>query len=284
MIPALTGEARLAGVMGWPVKHSKSPRLHGFWLNHYGIDGTYLPLAVDPAKLNEALRALPVLGFRGVNLTIPHKELAMGILDHIDPLAKRVGAANTIVVQPDGSLLGKNTDVYGFAQNLLAGGFISSPSGFTATVLGAGGAARAVVVALQDMGAVDIRIVNRDQERAKKLCADLSRDNDFSVFTWEQSAAALEGAGLLINATSLGMVGQPALPLDLSPLPVGAMVTDIVYTPLETGLLKAAKARGLKTVDGLGMLLYQAVPGFAAWFGQTPEVTPALRDHLLGTS
>ncbi|HAX90973.1 MAG TPA: shikimate dehydrogenase [Rhodospirillaceae bacterium] len=281
MIPALTGEARLAGVMGWPVKHSKSPRLHGFWLHQHGIDGAYLPLAVDPAKLNAALRALPVLGFRGVNLTIPHKELAMGILDHIDPLARRVGAANTVIVQSDGSLLGKNTDVYGFAQNILAGGFAPTASGFTATVLGAGGAARAVIVALQDMGAVDIRLVNRDQERAKKLCADLSGDNVFSVFSWDQSARALEGADLLINATSLGMAGQPALSLDLAPLPAGAMVTDIVYVPLETELLKTAKARGLKTVDGLGMLLHQAVPGFAAWFGQMPEVTPALRAHLL---
>ncbi len=278
----LSGKAKLAGVMGWPIDHSKSPRLHGYWLSHYGIDGTYVPLAVRPENLEVALRALPVLGFRGVNLTIPHKEQAMKIIDHKDPLARRVGAANTILVREDGSLEGRNTDVSGFSQNILAGGFIPPKEGFVATVLGAGGAARAVVVALQEMGAQEIRIVNRNQEKARALCEGAMGTNRFSVFSWEEAQKALAETHLLTNTTSLGMSGQPALVLDLRALPKQAFVTDIVYAPLETPLLAAAKQRGLSTVDGLGMLLYQAAPAFAAWFGKEPAVTPALRAHVLG--
>ncbi|MFA6279527.1 MAG: shikimate dehydrogenase [Bdellovibrionales bacterium] len=282
MTSFLSGKAALTGVMGWPIAHSKSPRLHGYWLNQYGIDGAYVPLAVRPETLETALRALPLLGFRGVNLTIPHKELAMDIVDHVDPLAQRVGAANTILVREDGSLEGRNTDVYGFSQNVKAGGFSPPKEGFTATVFGAGGAARAVVVALQEMGVTEIRIVNRDQDRAQTLCETLAGKNSFAVFSWEKAKDALAETDLLINATSLGMQGQPPLEIDLTPLPQKAFVTDIVYAPLETPLLASARARGLQTVDGLGMLLYQAAPAFAAWFGREPEVTPALRAHVLG--
>lgn len=278
----LSGKAKLAGVMGWPIAHSKSPRLHGYWLSHYGLDGAYVPLAIRPENLETALRSLPVLGFRGVNLTLPHKELAMHFIDHKDPLAQRVGAVNTIVVREDGSLEGRNTDVYGFSQNLLVGGFEPSKEGFVATVLGAGGAARAVVVALQEMGVHDIRIVNRNQQKARALCETMAGHNTFSVFAWDEAPKALTGADLLVNATSLGMQGQPPLDIDLTSLPQKAFVTDSVYAPLETTLLAAAKKRGLSTVDGLGMLLYQAAPAFAAWFGQEPMVTPALRAHVLG--
>lgn len=282
MIPVLSGTTKLAGVMGWPVGHSKSPRLHGFWLNQHGIDGAYVPLAVEPGHLEAALRALPVLGFRGVNLTLPHKEIALDIVDVCEPLAKRAGAANTILVHDDGTLEGRNTDVFGFTQNLCDGGFAAKE--FTATVLGAGGAARAVMVALQDMGAKTIRVVNRDRGRAERLCAETASSNMFHVECWDHIGKTLEGADLLVNATSLGMTGQPPLEIDLAPLPDTAVVTDIVYAPLETDLLAKAGARGLKAIDGLGMLLHQARPGFAAWFGVTPEVTPALRAFVLGES
>lgn len=277
----ISGNAMLAGVMGWPVGHSKSPRLHGYWLRHYGIDGTYVPLAVQPERIEQALRALPVLGFRGCNLTIPHKELAVSIVDEIDPVAKRVGAVNTIVVKPNGELAGRNTDVAGFSQNLISAGFVLDTQNPTATVLGAGGAARAIVVALQDMGLSEIRIVNRDQARAEALTRYVGGAARFVIFDWSHAGKALEGSGLVVNSTSLGMTGQPPLEIDLSPMDPKGWVTDAVYAPLETSLLVQAKKKGLRCVDGLGMLLYQAAPGFEAWFGIKPEVTPALREHML---
>ncbi|MDD3183192.1 MAG: shikimate dehydrogenase [Alphaproteobacteria bacterium] len=280
----LSGKAVLAGVMGWPISHSKSPRLHGFWLREHAIDGTYVPLAVQPEKIEQALRALPVLGFRGCNLTIPHKELAMKIVDHIDPLAHRVGAVNTIIVRDDQTLEGLNTDVFGFSENLTRAGFSFDQQNSSATVLGAGGVARAIVVALQDMGLKDIRIVNRNIERAQALADSLRVEGgSFHVYGWEACNQALESAVLVVNSTSLGMVGQPTLEIDLSPLAKGAWVTDAVYAPLETDLLKQAQVKGYRTVDGLGMLLHQARPGFRAWFGVMPEITPQLRDHVLGT-
>ena len=278
----LTGKAMLAGVMGWPISHSKSPRLHGYWLKKHGIDGAYIPMAVRPEETEQALRALPMMGFRGTNLTIPHKEIAMKVVDHIDPLAARVGAVNTIIVREDRSLEGRNTDVYGFAENLKSFGYKLDPQNPTATVLGAGGAARAIVVALQDMGFQEIRIINRNVDRAQELAAALASSNMFSCHAWDAAAKAIKGAHLLVNATSLGMVGQPALEIDLSPMIKGAWVTDAVYAPLETDLLKQAAARGLNVVDGIGMLLHQAKPGFAAWFGVDPDVTQELRDLVLG--
>jgi len=278
----LTGKALLAGVMGWPVSHSKSPRLHGHWLAKHGIDGAYIPMAVRPDDTEKALRALPLMGFRGTNLTIPHKELAMKFVDHIDPLAKRVGAINTIIVREDHSLEGRNTDVYGFAENIRSAGYLVDPNLPVATVLGAGGAARAIIVALQDIGFKEIRIVNRNVDRALALADTLfSSSHVFKVVGWEDAREAVKGAHLLVNSTSLGMTGQPPLSIDLSAMVKTAWVTDAVYAPLETDLLKQARSQGLRGVDGLGMLLYQAKPGFAAWFGQEPEVTQELRDLVL---
>ena len=274
----LSGKAMLAGVMGWPVSHSRSPRLHGFWLQRHGIDGAYLPLAVRPEQLEQALRALPVLGFRGCNLTIPHKELALNLVDGMDDLARRIGAVNTVVVGQDGQLHGRNTDAGGFLANLLQAGCWAPDMG-PAMVLGAGGAARAVIVALQDAGVTEIRVANRTFNKAQDLAAQLG--SGIVPLRWDERSAALDGAGLLVNTTALGMQGQPALDIALDALPTGAVVTDIVYTPLETPLLTAARARGLATVDGLGMLLHQAVPGFAAWFGVEPQVDAALRAHVL---
>ena len=276
----LTGKARIAGVIGWPVSHSRSPRLHGHWLRAYGIDGAYIPLAVPPDHIEQAIRALPVLGFAGVNVTVPHKEAALRLADEVDDFARRLGAANTLVVKPDGRILASNSDAYGFIQNLREGAPGFRADAGPAVVLGSGGAARAVVVALADAGAREIRIVNRTSARAEELCRlapGIAR-----AVPWTGMAAALADAALLVNTTSLGMDGQPPLEIDLGRLPTGALVNDIVYTPLETPVLKAAAARGNRVVDGLGMLLHQARPGFKAWFGREPEVTDDLRQVVLG--
>jgi shikimate dehydrogenase len=261
--------------MGWPVKHSRSPRLHGFWIEKYDIDGAYVPLAVRPDDLPAALRALRTLGFAGANLTVPHKELALGVLDHVDPLARRIGAANTIVVRDDGSLEGSNTDAFGFIENVRTGA-PDWASDAPTVVVGAGGAARAVIVALLDEGVRTIRIVNRTYERAARLADEFGA----TALEWGQWRAALDGAGLLVNTTTQGMDGEPPLDIDLAALPTRAVVNDIVYVPLETPLLAAARRRGNRVVDGLGMLLHQARPGFRAWFGVDPEVTPDLRAHV----
>jgi shikimate dehydrogenase len=277
----ISGAAKLAGVMGWPVAHSRSPVLHGFWLEEYGIDGSYVPLPVRPENLERALRALPVLGIAGCNLTLPHKEAALAIVDRLDPVARRIGAVNTVVVAPDGTLEGRNTDAFGFIENLRA-----TLPGFTAAagpavVIGAGGGARAVAAALIEDGAPEIRLVNRSPERAASLAASLG--GPIRAIAWPERTAALAGAALLVNTTSLGMAGQPPLDLSLAALPATAPVADIVYVPLETALLAAARRRGNPVVDGLGMLLHQGRPGFAAWFGVMPEVTQAQRDHVLQT-
>lgn len=275
---SLSGKARLAGVMGWPVEHSLSPRLHGYWLEQHGIDGAYVPLAVAPADLPTALTALPALGFRGVNLTLPHKEQALDLCQEVDDLARRIGAVNTIVVR-DGRLFGSNSDAFGFLENLKEGAPDWRAEAAPAVVLGAGGASRAVVAALADAGVPEVRLVNRTRERAEALATALG--GALSVYDWDRREAALAEAGLLVNTTTLGMAGQPPLDLDLGALPVEAVVTDIVYTPLMTPLLQAARTRGNPLVDGLGMLLHQARPGFEAWYGVRPEVTPGLRDFVL---
>lgn len=275
----LSGRSRIAGVMGWPVAHSRSPRLHGYWLRTYGIDGAYIPLPVRPEQLAAALRALPILGFAGVNVTVPHKEAALAAVDRSDPAARRVGAVNTVVVAADGTLDGRNSDGFGFMENLRAGVPGWSARSGPAVILGAGGAARAVAAALLDGGVPEIRIMNRTIERAERLSEDIG--GPFRVYGWADRAAALDDAALLVNTTTLGMSGQPPLELALDRLPTTAVVNDIVYSPLETALLVAAKARGNRTVDGLGMLLHQARPGFAAWFGVEPEVTPELRRFVL---
>ncbi|NNG05607.1 MAG: shikimate dehydrogenase [Inquilinus sp.] len=276
----MSGRARLAGVIGWPIGHSRSPLLHGHWLDRYRIDGAYLPLAVPPDRLEAALRGLPALGFRGCNVTVPHKVAVAALVDQLDPVAERIGAVNTVTVAADGSLAGSNTDAFGFVANLDDGAAGWRDGVSTALVIGAGGAARAVLVALLDAGVPAIRIANRTAEKATALAAEFGPDRIAAV-PWAERHEAAAGAGLLVNASSLGMTGQPALEFDLAALPAEATVTDLVYDPLRTPLLAAAAARGNRIVDGLGMLLHQARPGFAAWFGVEPTVDAALRRAVL---
>lgn len=276
MIPS--GRAKLAGVMGWPVRHSRSPRLHGFWLEQYGIDGAYLPLPVPPERFTIALNALADMEFRGVNVTVPHKEAALRACDEVDDQARRIGAVNTVEMA-DGRILGSNSDAFGFIENLRRGAPDWRPESGPAVVLGAGGAARGVAIALLDAGIPEIRLVNRTRARAQALVDEFS--GPLRAADWTKRASALDAASLLVNTTTLGMAGQPPLELDLVQLPEAAVVNDIVYTPLETPLLAAARARGNLTVDGLGMLLHQARPGFEAWFGVVPQVTEELRRFVL---
>ena len=270
---------RIAGVMGWPVGHSLSPTLHSHWLARYRIDGAYLPLAVRPEDLEQAVKSLPLLGFRGCNITVPHKESACRLVDRLDDQAQRIGAVNTVIVGPDGSLAGGNTDAFGFIANLTDASPDWKPRDGPAVVLGAGGAARAVIVALHDAGTEVIRLANRTSERASALGADLGVP--IEVVDWQDRNDALSGATLVVNTTTLGMTGQPPLDMALDLLPIEALVTDIVYAPLETPLLAAARSRGNRVVDGLGMLLHQARPGFEAWFGVSPAVDDALRTAVL---
>jgi shikimate dehydrogenase len=279
----IAGTTRLAGIMGWPVAHSRSPLLHGFWLDETGTDGAYVPLPVRPERIEQALRALPALGFRGCNLTIPHKQTALHIADRVEPLARRIGAVNTIVVAPDGTLAASNTDIFGFRENLREAAPHWDPATGPAVILGAGGSARAVVAALTDAGVAEIRIVNRTLARAEILARDLGISaTRITVHPWSEVRKAQRHAGLLVNTTSLGMTGEPPLVLDLS-LPPTAPVVDIVYVPLETDLLSAARQRGNPVVDGLGMLLHQGRPGFEAWFGAVARVTPELRAAIVAT-
>ncbi|HVJ53640.1 MAG TPA: shikimate dehydrogenase [Aliidongia sp.] len=270
---------RLAGVMGWPVGHSRSPVLHGHWLARHGIAGAYVPLPVRPADLEQALRALPVLGFAGVNLTVPHKEAGARLVDHLDPAAARLGSINTVLVRPDGSLEGRSTDGYGFIRNLREGTGWQPGRGAVA-LLGAGGAARAIAAALIEAGETEVRIANRTDAKAAELAAPGSA---IKPWPWAERGRALADCHLLINTTSLGMTGQPPLELDLAMLPGDAIVTDIVYVPLETSLLAEARRRGNPTLDGLGMLLHQAAPAFAGFFGTMPTVDAALRMAVLAT-
>jgi shikimate dehydrogenase len=272
---------RLTGIMGWPIKHSRSPKLHNYWLAQHGLAGTYVPLAIAPDRLERALRALPALGFAGVNLTIPHKEAALRIVDRVDDLAKRVGAINCVTVESDGSLSGTNTDVFGYAASIEEADANWRAGAGPVVVLGAGGAARAILLALIDKGATDIRLVNRTAARAD----DLAREFGAPVrsMAWSARTDALEGAAMLVNTTSQGMSGEPALDIDLGKLPTSALVSDIVYVPLETPLLMQARRRGNRVVGGLGMLLHQARPAFKLWNGVMPEVTPQLRAEIEAT-
>jgi shikimate dehydrogenase len=280
----ITGAARLAGIMGWPVAHSRSPALHGFWLAEHGIDGAYVPLAVEPSRLEQALRALPALGFSGCNLTIPHKQAALAVMDRVDPFARRIGAMNTVIVASDGSLEGSNTDVFGFRENLRdrAPGWKASAG--PAVVLGGGGSARAVVAALIAEGVSEIRLVNRTSAHAEVLARDLAQQGTrITVHPWESRNDTPREAGILVNTTSLGMDKEPPLDIDISKLPATAVVVDIVYVPIETALLASARRRGNPAVDGLGMLLHQGRPGFEAWFGAPVNVSLELRAAMLGT-
>ncbi|MGB3407755.1 MAG: shikimate dehydrogenase [Jannaschia sp.] len=267
----------LAGVIGDPISHSRSPRLHGHWLARHAIDGQYMPLHVRSADLADALRLLPRLGFAGLNVTLPHKEAVFALADEVSDRARSVGAANTLTFR-DERIIADNTDGFGFTANLAH----RAPERDLTTpclVLGAGGAARGVIAALLAEGTPAITLANRSRERADALAADFA--GRVHVVDWESASGALPGHGLLVNTTSLGMTGQPPLAMDLSRLDPDTVVTDIVYTPLETPLLRDARVRGNTVVDGLGMLLHQAVPGFAAWFGITPDVDDALRIAVL---
>jgi shikimate dehydrogenase len=266
----LSGTARLAGITGWPVSHSRSPRLHGFWLDRYGVDGAYVPLPIDPADFPAAIRGLMLAGFAGVNVTIPHKTAAFAVCDTVDASARRAGAVNTLVFD-NGRITGSNTDGWGFLESLRANGV--DPAAGPALILGAGGSARAVAAVLLDLG-VSTTIANRTRDRAEAIARELPA---LQVTDWDARNQALPDHALLINTTSLGMAGQPPLEIDLDRAAAGLTVTDIVYVPLETPLLAAARARGITAVDGLGMLLYQAVPGFRAWFGVDPTVDDPLR-------
>lgn len=272
-----TGAARVAGVTGWPVKHSLSPRLHGFWLRRHGIDGIYAPFPVVPENFGAAVRGLAAAGLSGLNVTVPHKRSAFEIADELDGAARMIGAVNTLVFD-GGRILGRNTDAPGFMANLVQYGV--DPTVGPAVVIGAGGAARAALHALLEAGAPEIRLVNRTTEKAGKL-AEEAGDSRVIAGNYPISVESLTDVALLVNTTSLGMTGQPPLNVDLAALPDGAVVHDIVYVPLETPLLAAARARGLKTVDGLGMLLHQAAPAFEAFYGVRPAVDRELREHLL---
>ena len=269
-MPILSGTSRLAGIIGWPVAHSRSPRLHGFWLRRHGIDGAYVPLAIHPENFVTGIRGLVAVGFQGANVTQPHKLAAFDICDVVEASARRAGAVNTLIFRA-GKITGRNTDGWGFLAHLRASGI--EPKAGPALVLGAGGSARAIVAALQDEG-VPVSLANRTRARADELAAILP---GLKILDWEHRSAALADHTLLINTTSLGMHGHEPLAIDLGRGGASLAVADIVYVPLETPLLAAARARGLRTMDGLGMLLHQAVPGFTEWFGTTPMVDAELR-------
>ena len=271
----------LAGVMGWPVAHTRSPAIHNHWIARHGLKGAYVQLPVHPDRLEAALRGLPALGFAGCNVTVPHKVSAMHFMDELHPTAQRVAAITTIVVQPDGSLLGMNNDGAGYVQSLRDADPTWRGDAGPALVLGAGGAARAIVVALLDEGVPELRITNRTLERAQALAEAFGER--VKVVPWAQRNDAMAGVSLLVNTTTQGMHGQPPLDVALDALPAAAMVSDAIYIPMETPLLAQARLRGHRTVNGLGMLLNQARPAFKAWYGVMPEITPELRAAILAT-
>jgi shikimate dehydrogenase len=264
----------LAGVIGMPVTHSRSPTLHNFWLNAHGIRGAYVPLAVEPERLKDALPGLVALGFRGCNVTMPHKQTAMALLDRINETARRIGAVNTIVVEADGTLSGFNNDGKGFVQSLrdVKPGWRGDEGPIL--LLGAGGAARAVVVALLENGARQIRIANRTDEKAQAIAREFGPA--VTTVAWADRNAAIADPALLVNCTDRGMIGKPALEVDLARLTPATLVADLIYTPLETPFLAEARQRGCMTVNGLGLLLNQARLAFKAWFGVLPDITPEL--------
>jgi shikimate dehydrogenase len=271
----------LAGVMGWPVMHSRSPLLHNHWFATYGLAGSYVPLAIEPDQLAPALRALHPLKFAGCNLTIPHKEKALGIVDEIHPTAKLMGAISCVTVTPDGGLIGSNNDGYGFIESIVEAKPDWRADQGPIVVMGAGGGARAVIYSLAERGAKEIRVINRTFARAKNL--EESFGGPVKAHAWDDCAKAISDCSMLVNTTSQGMVGMAPLDLPLDTLAPSALVADIIYIPRETPLLREARLRGNATVNGLGMLLHQARPAWKAWFNLDPEVTPALRALLEGT-
>jgi shikimate dehydrogenase len=270
-----------ACVIGWPVEHSRSPVIHRYWLSLYGIDGAYEKEAVPPGEARAFMRSLREHDYVGANVTLPHKLVALEASDVADDAARAIGAANTLWLDAEGKLNASNTDAYGFMANLAEQAPEWNEARRPVMVLGAGGAARAVLYGLVKAGASKVLLANRSRARAEDLASALPPRVE--VVDWEGGDRALAGCGLLVNATSLGMSGQAPLTIDLGALPPDAVVADIVYSPLETALLAEARKRGNIAVDGLGMLLYQAVPGFERWFGVRPEVTPALKAHVAAT-
>jgi shikimate dehydrogenase len=268
----------LAGVVGWPIGHSLSPRVHAHWLARYRIAGFYVPIGLAPEEFAEGLRSLPRLGFRGVNVTIPHKEAALALADEATEAARRIGAANTLTFT-GGAIRADNTDAYGFVANLRqqAPGWRAAAG--PALVFGAGGAARAVVAALLGEGAPEVRVVNRTPGRAAAIAAELGAG--VAAIDWADAASAARGAATVVNTTALGMDGGAGLPPGLEAAPPAALVTDVVYGREPTPFLAEARRLGFATVDGLGMLLHQAAPGFERWFGRRPEVDEALRAAVL---
>lgn len=269
----------LAGVIGSPIAHSKSPQLQRHWLKTYGIAGHYIPMDVKADDLEQVIRTLPKMGFVGLNVTLPHKENVMLIADQVTDRAILIGAANTLIFRKDGKIHADNTDGYGFLENLKTGAPNWSPKSGPAAVLGAGGAARAVIASLLDAGVPEILLSNRTRVRAEKLKSDFG--NRLRIFDWVQAGNMMDHATLVVNTTSLGMIGKGELRVPLDGLRAGTVVTDLVYTPLKTKLLESAEEMGCVTVDGLGMLLHQAVPGFERWFGKRPEVDRATRAAAL---
>lgn len=267
------------GVMGWPVAHSRSPAIHGHWLRVYGLRGSYQLCPVQPDEVKGFMQRLRSGELRGVNVTVPHKEAVMAHLDHIDELARSIGAVNTITREEDGSLHGTNTDAYGFIAHLKKEVPHWKDALAHPVILGAGGAARGVLKALLDAGAQHVIVTNRTFEHAQALAQVFGEQVE--ARPWDEREKRLADASLLVNTTSLGMQGKPPLELSLEALPASAVVYDIVYAPLETQLLADANAKGCATVDGLGMLLYQAQKAFERWWGILPEVTPELRKLVL---
>jgi len=269
----------LAGVIGCPIGHSKSPQIHKHWLKTYGLRGDYVPMHVEPADLETVVRTLPKAGFVGVNVTIPHKEQVMELADLVTDRATLIGAANTLIFRKDGKVHADNTDGYGFIENLKSGAPMWRPQAGPATVLGAGGAARAVVASLADAGVPEIFLTNRTRVRAEKLAEDFGMR--ITVVDWVHAGNVLEDSNLIVNTTSLGMIGKQEMRVPLDGLRRGTVVTDLVYAPLRTKLIAEAEAKGCITVDGLGMLLHQAVPAFERWFGERPDVDSATRAAAL---
>lgn len=269
----------LAGVCGFPIAQTRSPMLFAHWFREHGIAGHYVPLRVATDDFASVLRSLPRCGFRGVNVTVPHKQAALALADRASDAARAIGAANTLVFRPDGAVEADNTDAFGFIANLREGAPAWDPATGPALLLGAGGAARAAVHVLVEAGVPELRVANRTRERAEELARHFG--SRVTVVDWAEREAALENVATIANSTSLGMIGKPPLEIRLDAAPAGALVTDMVYNPLVTPLLAAARMRGMPTVDGLGMLLHQARPGFRAWFGRDPAVTPSLRAACL---
>ncbi len=273
----------LTGLIGYPVSHSKSPKIHDFWIAEHGLDAEYKLFTTPPARVRQVVKRMRDKGAAGFNVTVPHKLSVMEFLDEIDPIATRIGAVNTVVRKGD-KLIGSNTDAYGFITNLRQGLGDLAPYLQYVVILGAGGATRAAMLALLEAGAKTITLTNRTQEKAEDLASEFAAAfpaAKISVVDWDSREKILRDASLLINTTSLGMVSHHLLHIDVKQLPREAAVHDIVYAPLETELLKNAEKRGIKTVDGLGMLLYQAQKAFELWHGVLPAVTPKLRAHVL---